>query len=112
MSSVESTSQEERELTPLQVFLTKALIVTAAAFGVLFFASYLVESFVDSRSEQIKILQGGPAFWSEVERKLYSLADEPDLPPEKKKKIVDALSRLSTKYRPYVDALTGAAVPH
>jgi hypothetical protein len=41
------------------------------------------------------------------------LADEPDLPPEKKKKIVDALHKLSIKYKPYVDALSGndAAAP-
>jgi hypothetical protein len=39
------------------------------------------------------------------------LADEPDLPPEKKKKIVDALHRLSIKYKPYVDALSGNDAP-
>jgi hypothetical protein len=44
-----------------------------------------------------------------MELKLYRLADEPDLPPEKKKKIVDALRKLSTKYRPYFEALGDAS---
>jgi len=30
-----------------------------------------------------------------------------DLPPEKRKKIVEALHRLSIKYKPYVEALSG-----
>jgi hypothetical protein len=52
-----------------------------------------------------------PAFWGRIETKLYSLADEPDLPPEKKKKIMDALHRLSIKYKPHVDALSGNDAP-
>jgi len=42
-----------------------------------------------------------------VEEKLYAMADAPDIPPEKKKKIIDALHRLSGKYRPYIEALHG-----
>jgi hypothetical protein len=29
------------------------------------------------------------------------------MPPEQKKKIIDALHRLSVKYKPFVDALAG-----
>jgi hypothetical protein len=51
-------------------------------------------------------LKGAPAFWSAMEYKLYKLADAPDMPPEQKK-IIDALHRLSVKYKPFVDALAG-----
>jgi hypothetical protein len=51
-------------------------------------------------------LKGAPAFWSAMEYKLYKLADAPDMPPEQKK-IIDALHRLSAKYKPFVDALAG-----
>jgi hypothetical protein len=42
-----------------------------------------------------------------MEYKLYKLPDAPDMPPEQKKKIIDALHRLSVKYKPFVDALAG-----
>lgn len=50
---------------------------------------------------------GSRAFWGEVERRVYALADAPDLPPEKKAKIVAALKKLSDKNKPYIDALVG-----
>jgi hypothetical protein len=42
-----------------------------------------------------------------MEGKLYKLASAPDLPPEKKEKIVNALRTLSVRYKPYVDAIAG-----
>lgn len=93
------------ELGPLQLFLVKVASVTGAAVIVLYVASTLAEDFVANQAEQMAILKGGPAFWSLMERKLYKLADGPDLPPEKKQKIVDALRKLAVKYRPYADAI-------
>ena len=46
--------------------------------------------------------------WSErLHAPLLAARDAPDMPPEKKKKIIDALHRLSVKYKPFVDALAG-----
>jgi hypothetical protein len=39
------------------------------------------------------------------------LADEPDLSSEKKKKIIDALRKLSSKYKPYFEAVAGDSTP-
>ncbi|TWB66385.1 hypothetical protein [Bradyrhizobium sacchari] len=50
---------------------------------------------------------GGPEFWLRVEKSLYRFADQPDLPPEKKAKIVAALKKIREKNQPYIDALTG-----
>jgi hypothetical protein len=104
-------SAEAKPLSPLQIFFVKVAIITAAIVVVLYCASYFFESFIASKADQLTFLKGGPAFWGRIEQKLYSLADEPDLPPEKKKKIVDALHRLSVKYKPYVDALSGNDAP-
>lgn len=50
---------------------------------------------------------GGPEFWLKAEKSLYRFADQPDLPPEKKAKIVAALKKIREKNQPYIDALTG-----
>jgi hypothetical protein len=107
--NVELESRERRPLSPPQVFSAKVAIVTAAALIFLFCTNNYVESFVENQAEQLKILQGGPTLWRQVEQKLYSLADEPDLAPEKKKKIIDALRRLSAKYGPYFEAISGTS---
>jgi hypothetical protein len=93
------------ELSPLQIFFAKVAIVTAAALIFLYAANYFIGAFIERRTESLQMLKGGPAFWAMIENKLYRLADEPDLAPEKKKKIVDALRRLSSKYKPYFDAV-------
>lgn len=102
---------EDKPLSPLQIFFAKVAIVTVAILVILYGAGYFVSSFIESQREQLLVLKGGPAFWGTIEGKLYKLADEPDLPPEKKKKIVDALRKLSTKYRPYFDAVAGESLP-
>ncbi|MFY9953288.1 hypothetical protein [Bradyrhizobium sp.] len=111
MSDDELTTAEAKPLPPLQILFVKVAIITAAIIAVLYCASYFFESFIASKAEQLTFLKGGPAFWRRIETKLYSLADEPDLPPEKKKKIVDALHKLSIKYKPYVDTLSGNDAP-
>ena len=98
---------EDKPLSPLQVFFAKVAIVTIAILIILYGIGYFISSYLESQTESIRILKGGPAFWGLMETKLYRMADEPDLPPEKKKKIVDALRKLSTKYRPYFEALAG-----
>ena len=97
-----------RELTPLQIFFYKVGIVTVAVAALLYASGYFLEAFIARQSEQFSMLRGGPAFWSMVEYKLYKLSDAQDMPPEqKKKKIIDALHKLSVKYKPFVDALAG-----
>ena len=108
MTDDELISAEAKPLSPLQVFFMKVAIVTAAIVVVLYCASYFFESFIASKADQLTFLKGGAVFWGRMETKLYSLADEPDLPPEKKKKIIDALHKLSIKYKPYVEALGGS----
>jgi hypothetical protein len=109
MSESDLMVAEDKPLSPLQVFFAKVAIVTAAILVVLYGIGYFISSALEGQAESMKILKGGPAFWGLMELKLYRLADEPDLPPEKKKKIVDALRKLSTKYRPYFEALGDAS---
>jgi hypothetical protein len=101
MTSAELTTKEEDDLTLPTNFFTKTIAVTIAIIVIMMVASYLIESFIDSR-----IPQGGPAFWKQAEQKLYSLADEQDLPLEKKQQIIKALNKLALKYQPYLEALT------
>lgn len=102
--------QQEFSLSPLQTFFAKVAIVTGAFLIVAYFVLSLAVSLVTSQIENVaskldrSALKGGPAFWGSLETKLYALADAPDLPPEKKKKIIDAIHKLSVKYKPYVDA--------
>jgi hypothetical protein len=110
MSDAELTV-DDKPLSPIQIFCTKVVVVTAAALVMFYFANAVIESSIRSQAESLQILQGGPAFWSNVERKLFLLADEPDISPEKKKKILDALRKLSSKYKPYFDALNGNVPP-
>lgn len=102
--------QEEFSLSPLQTFFAKVAIVTGAFLITAYFVSSLAVSFATSQMDKFAAqmdrlaLKGGPAFWGAMETKLSALADAPDLPPEKKKKIIDAIHKLSVKYKPYVDA--------
>jgi hypothetical protein len=102
-------SAESKEPTPLQLFFYKVGIVTVAIVVILYASGYFLEAFLARQAEQFSMLKGGPAFWSIIEVKLYKLAEAPDMPPEQKKKIIDALHRLSVKYKPFVDALAGDA---
>jgi hypothetical protein len=111
MTEAELETVKVHELSPLQIFFAKVGAVTAAILIILYAAGYFLSSFIESTAEPLQVLKGGPAFWGTVEHKLYRLADEPDLPPEKKKKIVDALRRLSNKYKPYFEALGGDVSP-
>ena len=111
MSENDLMVAEDKPLSPLQVFFAKVAIVTAAILVILYGAGYFVTSYIENQRERFAVLKGGPAFWGIMETKLYKLADDPDLSPEKKKKIIDALRKLSFKYRPYFDAVIGDGSP-
>jgi hypothetical protein len=109
--------EQEFSLSPLRTFFAKVAIVTGAFLISAYFVSALAVSFATSQMGKVAerldrlALKGGPAFWSKMETRLYALADEPDLPPEKKKKIIDAIHKLSVKYKPYVDAFVREGEP-
>jgi hypothetical protein len=111
MSDEDLITAERKELSPLQIFLVKVAIITAAIVIVLYCAGYFLQAAIASKAEQLSYLKGGPVFWEQVERKLYDFADRPDMPAEKKQKIIAALRRISTKYKPFVDALSGEDAP-
>lgn len=96
--------EQDFSLSPLQTFFAKVAIVTGAFLVSAYFVSSLAVSFATSQMDRLVELNGGPAFWGAMETKLYALADAPDLPPAKKKKIIDAIRKLSVKYKPYADA--------
>jgi len=110
MSDAELTV-DDKPLSPIQIFCVKVVIVTAAALAMFYVADLVIESSIRRQAESLQILQGGPAFWRNAENKLLALADEPDMSPEKKKKILDALRKLSSEYKPYFDALSGDVQP-
>jgi hypothetical protein len=95
-------SKASRPMSELERFGVKLALVLAAAL--IFF--YAVAAYVQSRIENVMLFKGGPVFWAQVEKKLYSLADEPDLPDQKKAQVIETLKKLSAKYRPYIDALS------
>jgi len=111
------SQDDDFSLSPLHKFFAKVAIVTAAFLIVVYFVSSLTVSFANSQMDRLTKevsnlgLKGGPAFWGAVENKLYALADAPDLPPERKQKIIDAIQKLSVKYKPYVDAFAQDGAP-
>ena len=113
MSDDDLITAERKELSPLQIFFVKAVIITAAVIAVLVCTGYVLQAAITAKAEQITILKGGPVFWEQMERKLFAFADQPDMSPEKKQKIIDALRKISVKYKPFVEALEGdtAAAP-
>jgi hypothetical protein len=102
-----AAAEDKLPLSPLQLFAMKVAIVTIAILAILFGAGQFMASAIEGQKEQLAFLKGGPVFWEKVEGKLYRLADEPDLPPEKKQKIINSLRKLSAKYKPYLDAVAG-----
>jgi hypothetical protein len=91
----------------LTTFFVKLAAVTGAALVFFYVTFSLVTGFIEEKAGQLAILKGGPAFWTEIEGKLHRLASAPDLPPEKKEKIVSSLRTLSVRYKPYIDAIAG-----
>jgi hypothetical protein len=79
----------------LTTFFVKLAAVTGAALVFFYVTFSLVTGFIEEKAGQA-ILKGGPR-----------LASAPDLPPEKKEKIVSSLRTLSVRYKPYIDAIAG-----
>jgi hypothetical protein len=108
-TELEQQPSEAAKPDALGQFLIKVGAASFAALVVMFISVSFIASTFEGMVRDTPVLQGGAAFWSLVEYKLYKLADEPDLPPEKKAKIIKALTKLSVKYHPYVDALVSPA---
>ncbi|MGY3147346.1 hypothetical protein ACVWYQ_004345 [Bradyrhizobium sp. USDA 3397] len=83
----------------LGIFALKTLII-AVIFSIS--TIYVVDA---CRGILVESVSGGPAFWSRLEAGLIKFADSPDLPPEKKAKIIAALRKIHDKNQPYLDAL-------
>lgn len=81
----------------IKIFAVKTLILFAAIFT--FFI--LIVFYINAN------LKTGPEFWGKFEEQIYRAADEPELPPEKKEKILEALRKISKKYQPFIDAIKG-----
>ncbi|MGM4932806.1 hypothetical protein [Tardiphaga sp. 619_E2_N8_5] len=96
--------------TAIEIFLMKVMILTAAAVVFFYAVAYITDSFVSKRLEGLQALKGGKAFWSSVENKLYSVADAPEMPPDRKAKILESIKKISDRYRPYLEA-AGVATP-
>lgn len=63
-------------------------------------------SITSAIEEKYPVVRGGPTFWREVEVSLIAFADQPDMTEAKKERIVEALRKVSKKYRPFIEALT------
>ena len=74
----------------IKIFLAKTLIFFAALFTFFILGIFYINA----------NLKTGPEFWSKFEEQIYRMADEPDLPPEKKEKIIMALKKISKNIRP------------
>jgi len=88
----------------LKLFGIKVLIFCVIFGSVSYF---VVSSLIEEARSALdsSMLKGGPEFWAQVDRKMMAFADQPDLPEAKKKQIVEALRKISKKYRPFIDAL-------
>lgn len=92
------------QVDELRLFGIKVLIFCAIVGGVFYF---VVSSLIEEARSALdsSMLKGGPEFWAQVDRKMMAFADQPDLPEAKKKQIIEALRKISKKYRPFIDAL-------
>jgi hypothetical protein len=101
--------KSRRQLTEIETFIFKVAIVVMVIFAILFAANRFVEARVAQGAAVLRenraLLRGGPVFWALVEKKLNSLADEQDIPEEKKQKIIRALEKISNRYQPYINAI-------
>lgn len=108
MTIAVEVSNDERGPTtpsPASKFLYKVCIVTGAAIVFFYVAFNIVTGFIENEFAKLTILTGGPTFWNTIETKLYKFADAPDLPPEKRERILQSLRKISAKYQPYIDAI-------
>jgi hypothetical protein len=89
-----------RPLSAIETFIVKVGIVLTALLALVFFSGIFIQHQITNST-----IHGGAAFWKAAEDKLLKLADEPDLAPAEKAKIIAALRKLSVKYAPYIEAI-------
>ena len=80
----------------LKLFIIKVLTIFIAAYVFFILVIFAINA----------NLKTGSDFWGKVEEQIYKIADDPDLPEEKRQKIIAALKKISQKYQPYINALT------
>jgi hypothetical protein len=107
-----ASGEASRPLTQLEIFFVKLGGVTAAAMVFLVCSVLFFQSLIESKTEDLSFLKGGRPFWETLEMKVDALANAPDLPPEKKARIIATIRKLSDKYRPYIEAAAGSPPPH
>jgi hypothetical protein len=99
------TSDQEKPNAPWLVELGMFGLKTVIFLIILGFG---INQFIEFTLAPIDVkLKGGAYFWKPIEEGLYKVADMPDLPPEKREKIIEALEKIGHRYRPYIQALTG-----
>ena len=105
---IEKTTLEESRQARHGAFIVKVLIaagiLSASTIATVVVCAVLVTSYVGETLG----LGSGRQFWAPIEQSLYKYADQPDLPPEKKAKIIAALKKIGDKNRPFIDALLGS----
>jgi hypothetical protein len=107
-----ASGETSRPLTPLEIFFIKLGGVTVAAMVFLVCSVLFFQAVIESKTADLSLFKGGRAFWETLENKVDALANAPDLPPERKAKIIATIRKLSDKYRPYIDAAAGSPPPH
>jgi hypothetical protein len=101
----------------IKMFCLKVAIVAVAAFIFILGVFLAAQMFVDRQLAKVGhepaiqkaelrdlLLKGGSGIVVAAERRLYALADQEDLPPERKAKIIAAIKKVSARYRPYLEA--------
>jgi len=101
----EMTDEHEKPLPPWLVALGTFAAKVAIFLMLVYFAIGYVTAPIAAK------FSGGRQFWNSVEEKLVKFADQPDLPPEKRARIIGALEKIGDRYRPYIQALTGENRP-
>jgi hypothetical protein len=100
MSGIDEKRSPVGRLSAIETFIVKVGIVLTALLVFVFVSGTYIQHQIDNST-----IHGGAIFWKAAEEKLLDLADEPDLPPDKKAKIIAALRKLSVKYSPYIEAI-------
>jgi hypothetical protein len=102
-----SATPKASAIDQLWLFFAKVLIGSVTLTVVSYIGIQLaIWSITSSIEEKYPVVRGGPAFWREVEVSLLAFANQPDMDEAKKKKVVEALRKLSKKYQPFIEALT------
>jgi hypothetical protein len=99
------------------LFIIKVCVVV----GIISAAAVITSSIIIARVEEstartIASLKpdkiGGRQFWSGLEKQLDRAADpSSDLPPEEKEKLISDLRAISTRWRPFLEAIQGDQKP-